>query len=136
VYLSRPRPGHARRRDRWIAAGAEVIVKSLLPLRSGCTTAAGTRHLIIATFKGRPVPLRRTGSAVTSGRFLNLSAMPLFEFACRDCGHRFETLVTGDRAAACPECRSADLDKLVSTFGARASGSGGRATSATRSPFT
>jgi len=83
----------------------------------------------------RPVPwVGRTGSAVTSGRFLNLSGMPLFEFACRQCGHRFETLVTGNRAPECPECRSADLEKLVSAFAARTSGD--RATSATRSPFT
>jgi putative FmdB family regulatory protein len=58
----------------------------------------------------------------------------MFEFACRQCGHRFETLVTGSRVPGCPACRSADLEKLVSTFGARTSG--GRATSATRSPFT
>ncbi len=91
---------------------------------------------------GKPAPKRRESgsrmsgavSPVTSGRLLNPSGMPLFEFACRRCDHRFETLVTGTRAPACPECGSAELEKLVSTFGARTSG--GRATSATRSPFT
>ena len=45
--------------------------------------------------------------------------MPLFEFTCRGCGDRFETLVTASRPAVCPACRSADLEKLFSTFAAR-----------------
>jgi putative FmdB family regulatory protein len=45
--------------------------------------------------------------------------MPLFEYTCRGCGHRFETLVTASRQAACPSCRSTDLEKLFSTFAAR-----------------
>ena len=60
--------------------------------------------------------------------------MPLFEFVCRECGHRFETLVLGTRVATCPACASTMLEKLVSSFATRASNtrhSGGRA-----SPFT
>jgi putative FmdB family regulatory protein len=53
--------------------------------------------------------------------------MPLFEYTCRDCGHRFETLVMGSRQPACPNCSSASLEKLYSTFGARSSGPGGTA---------
>jgi putative FmdB family regulatory protein len=49
--------------------------------------------------------------------------MPLFEYTCRECGHRFETLVMGSRTPACPRCSSASLDKLYSTFGTRSSGS-------------
>jgi putative FmdB family regulatory protein len=49
--------------------------------------------------------------------------MPLFEFTCRICGHRFETLVLGNRTASCPKCSSADLEKLYSTFAAGSSGS-------------
>jgi putative FmdB family regulatory protein len=60
--------------------------------------------------------------------------MPLFEFTCRQCGHRFETLVTGARSPVCPDCQSTDLEKLVSAFGARSS-SGGRASGGS-SPFT
>jgi len=44
--------------------------------------------------------------------------MPLFEFICRTCGRAFEALVTGTRAAECPACRSTDLEKQVSSFGA------------------
>jgi putative FmdB family regulatory protein len=50
--------------------------------------------------------------------------MPLFEYTCRACGHRFETLVMGSRTPACPRCDSADLDKLYSTFGTRSTGAG------------
>jgi putative FmdB family regulatory protein len=52
--------------------------------------------------------------------------MPLYEYRCRDCGHRFEILQRlGEGAAglACPRCRAAALDKQFSTF-ATASASG------------
>jgi putative FmdB family regulatory protein len=49
--------------------------------------------------------------------------MPLFEYACRGCGHRFEELVRGSEQPACPRCAGADLEKLLSTFAmSRASG--------------
>lgn len=53
----------------------------------------------------------------------------MFEYSCRECGHRFETLVMGSRKPVCPQCESAELEKLYSTFGARtgASGSSGSA---------
>jgi putative FmdB family regulatory protein len=50
--------------------------------------------------------------------------MPLFEYVCRECGHRFETLVVGGRKPACPSCTSDDLEKLYSAFGARTSAGG------------
>ena len=43
--------------------------------------------------------------------------MPLFEYSCRGCGHRFETLVMGNRTPVCPKCESSELDKQFSTFG-------------------
>ena len=46
--------------------------------------------------------------------------MPLYEFECRRCGHRFEELVgqhvgleEGD--VVCPECSAADPERLIST---------------------
>jgi putative FmdB family regulatory protein len=42
--------------------------------------------------------------------------VPIFEYICRQCHHRFETIVRGDRPAACPECRSDALDKQHSVF--------------------
>jgi putative FmdB family regulatory protein len=43
--------------------------------------------------------------------------MPIFEYHCNDCGHQFETFVTGDRKAACPGCHGANLGKLQSRPG-------------------
>jgi putative FmdB family regulatory protein len=43
--------------------------------------------------------------------------MPLFEYACRGCGRQFEAFVTAERAAACPGCQGADLQKLLSSPG-------------------
>ena len=42
--------------------------------------------------------------------------MPLFDFACRQCGHRFEALVRPGYDPACPSCESADLEKQPSMF--------------------
>jgi putative FmdB family regulatory protein len=42
--------------------------------------------------------------------------MPIFEYHCQACGHEFETLVLpATPPPTCPECRSADLEKLLST---------------------
>lgn len=55
--------------------------------------------------------------------------MPLFEYECRGCGRRFETLVTGNRQPECPGCHGRELQKLVSVFGVGSSTSHvGRAT--------
>jgi putative FmdB family regulatory protein len=41
--------------------------------------------------------------------------MPVFEYECRQCGHRFEYLVLhSSPAAECPDCRQKDLEQLVS----------------------
>jgi putative FmdB family regulatory protein len=41
--------------------------------------------------------------------------MPIYEYACRSCDHRFEALIRGTSATpACPECKSTDLEKLLS----------------------
>ena len=42
--------------------------------------------------------------------------MPLYEYACKSCGQRFELLVRSDTVIACPDCGSDDLKKLLSTF--------------------
>ncbi len=41
--------------------------------------------------------------------------MPIFEYACRDCGQQFETLVRGADTPACPACSGQDLDRLLSS---------------------
>ena len=40
--------------------------------------------------------------------------MPIYEYACRQCGHQFETLVRSGSQPECPHCRSSELDKQLS----------------------
>jgi putative FmdB family regulatory protein len=43
--------------------------------------------------------------------------MPIFEYVCRECNHRFELLMHGSAEAACPQCKTAKVDKQFSAFG-------------------
>jgi putative FmdB family regulatory protein len=47
--------------------------------------------------------------------------MPIFEYACRACGHEFETLVRNGERPACAQCESPDLEKKLSVFAAQGS---------------
>ena len=51
--------------------------------------------------------------------------MPIYEYECRGCGHRFEFLLlpTHPTEPACPSCESKDLEKLISTFAPSSEGS-------------
>jgi len=41
--------------------------------------------------------------------------MPIYEYECRQCGHRFEyLLLSSSPAAECPACRNKDLKQLIS----------------------
>lgn len=42
--------------------------------------------------------------------------MPIYEYACHDCGREFEALVRTGSAPACPQCESTQLDKRLSVF--------------------
>lgn len=42
--------------------------------------------------------------------------MPIYEYACQDCGQQFEMLVRSDTVPACPKCQSNRLDKQLSVF--------------------
>jgi putative FmdB family regulatory protein len=46
--------------------------------------------------------------------------MPLYEYECRGCGHRFEALVRPQDTdkPGCPSCNSQDLERLLSLFAA------------------
>ena len=48
--------------------------------------------------------------------------MPIFEFACGNCGHQFETLVRSGTTPQCPQCQSVTLEKQLSVFATSASG--------------
>ncbi len=40
--------------------------------------------------------------------------MPLYEYACQECGKESELLVTSSTQPACPKCGSQKIDKLLS----------------------
>jgi len=43
--------------------------------------------------------------------------MPIFEYACDGCNHKFETLVlNGHTDIECPSCKGTKLRKLFSVF--------------------
>jgi putative FmdB family regulatory protein len=49
-----------------------------------------------------------------------INPVPIYEFECSDCGHRFEELVGSHVGAeaedvVCPDCGSAEIERLLST---------------------
>ncbi|MBN1641002.1 MAG: zinc ribbon domain-containing protein [Anaerolineae bacterium] len=64
--------------------------------------------------------------------------MPIFEYVCAECGHKFEKLILSGRRATeirCPACNSAKVEKAISTFGmAGSSGGLGAASGANCAP--
>jgi putative FmdB family regulatory protein len=51
--------------------------------------------------------------------------MPIYEYECRGCGHRFEALVR-ETAPPCPECQGTDLQRLLSMFAVSSDSTGAR----------
>jgi putative FmdB family regulatory protein len=43
--------------------------------------------------------------------------MPIYEYECRGCRHRFEQLIIHSTTPQCPSCKGQDLERLVSMFG-------------------
>jgi putative FmdB family regulatory protein len=44
--------------------------------------------------------------------------MPLYEYACKECSHQFETLVRGSETPECPACHATALERRLSVFAA------------------
>jgi putative FmdB family regulatory protein len=40
--------------------------------------------------------------------------MPIYDFACRDCGRTFEELVRSDTVVSCPACSSSRVERTLS----------------------
>ena len=60
---------------------------------------------------------------------LSLGAnMPIFEYLCAECGHKFEAIVFGEQKAECPKCHAAKLEQQLSTFSAHSHGGAALAT--------
>lgn len=49
--------------------------------------------------------------------------MPIFEYVCKKCQHRFEIITHGSTDVACPSCQSVKLEKQLSVFAANSKGS-------------
>ena len=52
--------------------------------------------------------------------------MPIYEYECKACGHRLETLqkISDPPLSDCPECRRPELKKLISAAAFRLKGGG------------
>jgi putative FmdB family regulatory protein len=63
--------------------------------------------------------------------------MPLYEYQCKKCGHRFERIQKFSDAAVkkCPECGGA-VERLISASAVQFKGSGWYATDYARKPST
>ncbi len=48
--------------------------------------------------------------------------MPIYAYACADCGHGFETLVRSDETPSCPSCGGARLERQLSLIAKPATG--------------
>lgn len=42
--------------------------------------------------------------------------MPIYEYVCKGCHNRFETLVRASTTVECPSCKSTSLEKQLSVF--------------------
>jgi putative FmdB family regulatory protein len=43
--------------------------------------------------------------------------MPMFEYICQECDHRFEMIVNRSTVPACPACQATTVEKQFSAFG-------------------
>lgn len=51
--------------------------------------------------------------------------MPIYEYRCKNCQHKFEKLVrmsTPDEEIECPACHTHQVEKVPSLFGAKSAG--------------
>ena len=42
--------------------------------------------------------------------------MPIFEYICQECDHKFEAIVLGQQKPRCPKCESKRLQQQISKF--------------------
>lgn len=40
--------------------------------------------------------------------------MPIYDYRCSSCGREFEAFVRGSKVISCPQCKSEDLERLMS----------------------
>ncbi|MGV3721474.1 MAG: FmdB family zinc ribbon protein [Actinomycetota bacterium] len=101
--------------------GLAACQRGVFPVGNGRFTENGQRPV---------TPTLHYSLGVSSLQDL-LTAMPLFEYVCRTCDHRFEALVSRSVVPTCPACRGAELSRQLSVF---AVGSGGSRAAAPQPP--
>jgi len=42
--------------------------------------------------------------------------MPIYEYACKSCGSKFEAILMGSAEAECPQCKGKELEQQFSKF--------------------
>lgn len=52
-----------------------------------------------------------------------LVLMPIFEYVCQECDHKFEAIVLGRQKPQCPKCESKRLEQQISKFAVSTDGS-------------
>ena len=52
--------------------------------------------------------------------------MPIFEYACKECGAEFDALIQGETTVACPSCECVELEKKLSSFAVAGRAASGR----------
>ena len=50
--------------------------------------------------------------------------MPIYEYACKDCGHEFEELVRGLEQPTCPSCGTSRIERQMSVSAAHTAAGG------------
>ena len=52
--------------------------------------------------------------------------MPIFDFKCQECGHKFDLMVSNanKEKVQCPQCGAVNLQQLISSFGTAKAGNG------------
>jgi putative FmdB family regulatory protein len=58
--------------------------------------------------------------------------MPIYEYTCKACDNRFETLVRKGDTPACSACGSADIERLISMPAVNSEGTRARALGAAK----
>jgi len=61
--------------------------------------------------------------------------MPVYEYACAECGQRFERLLRGEASGSeitCPACGSAAVDRLISAPAVRSDATRARSAAAAK----
>ncbi|MGE5321751.1 MAG: FmdB family zinc ribbon protein [Actinomycetota bacterium] len=53
--------------------------------------------------------------------------MPIFEYVCQECDHKFEAIVLGQQKPRCPKCESKRLEQQISKFAVSTDTSSGNA---------